>query len=158
MDAEPLLLAIKPGFADLILLGRKTYEYRRTVRRAKPGAIILLYATSPISAVVGHFTAGEVLIDSPSGLWDMTARRGGIRRSEFSDYFSGATQGCAVEVKDAVRWVVPWGIPELRRLLPGFHPPRCVQSLRPDSPLVTQALIEGNNGHNGRRKIRGSRC
>ena len=154
MDTQPLLLAIKPHFAELILQGRKAYEYRRTVRRVRPGTIVLLYATSPLSAIVGHFTAGEVLIDSPDDLWDMTAHGGGIRKGDFDAYFAGVTEGCAVEVKGAIKWTSPLGLQQLRRLLPGFVPPRCVQSVESDSPLVSRAVAEANNGHGNHRKAR----
>lgn len=157
MDSQPSLLAIKPRFAELILQGQKAYEYRRTVRRVRPGAIVLLYATSPLSAIVGHFVAGEVLIESPDDLWDMTAHGGGIRKRDFDEYFAGATEGCAMEIKATVKWRSPLGLQELRRLLPGFIPPRCVQSLEATSPLVIQATVEANNGHNGRGKTRGNR-
>jgi len=152
MKAQPLLLAIKPNFADLILAGEKTYEYRKTVRRVKPGAIIVLYATSPHKAIVGHFTAGQVLVGSPHYLWGMTAHGGGIAKEDFDEYFCGAERGCAVEVKAPVRWCSSRSLSELRRMLPGFAPPRCVVSLGSSSPLVLQAVVETKNGHGSRQK------
>jgi predicted transcriptional regulator len=50
---RPLLLSLRPRFAQAILDGTKTVELRRTRVSAPPGTLLVLYASSPVMAVVG---------------------------------------------------------------------------------------------------------
>jgi predicted transcriptional regulator len=96
-------MAIKPRFADAILARRKRYELRRTRPGFSEGSVVWLYATSPRSAVVGLFVAGQVSAAAPATLWRKLGKYTGITRAEFMEYYSGAPTAYAIEVRRARR-------------------------------------------------------
>lgn len=55
-----LLLSLRPRYATAILTGDKTTELRRRPVNALPGTPIILYASSPIMAVVGTARLADV--------------------------------------------------------------------------------------------------
>lgn len=50
-----ILMSIKPRFWKMIREGKKTYELRRLCPYISTGDHVVVYASSPISAVVGSF-------------------------------------------------------------------------------------------------------
>src|SRR4051794_17699097 len=91
------LLAIKPRFAEAIIAGRKTVEFRRT-RFSRPPTHIILYASSPIKKVVAYFEVLSIRELTPSSLWREFRAAGGINHTEFWDYYKGARIGIAIVV------------------------------------------------------------
>ena len=51
-----VLLSVKPRFAEAILAGLKTFEFRRAIFRRTDIKTVVLYASSPTCKVVGEFT------------------------------------------------------------------------------------------------------
>lgn len=101
-----ILLAIHPHFADAILDGSKTFEYRRRVAKSKVGKIVL-YATGPRSYVLGEVLVHEVLVESVRELWDATKHGAGISKEKFYDYFEGNDNGYAYGLHSPVRYSEP---------------------------------------------------
>jgi predicted transcriptional regulator len=93
-------MSIHPEFADRILRGEKRVEFRRRAA-AKQVTHIVIYATSPVRAVVGVAEIERVEHASPSSLWSSFGAVGGIGRSDFFNYFEGVVQGSAYVVKRA---------------------------------------------------------
>lgn len=83
-----ILLAIKPRYVDLILSGKKKFEYRRKVPAQSVDKIII-YASSPIKKVVGEVNVTGTFSMSVSQLWNRTNSFSGITRIEFHKYFAG---------------------------------------------------------------------
>jgi predicted transcriptional regulator len=102
-----ILLSVKPKFAEAILTGEKTFEFRRAVFRSPDVTTVVLYASSPTCQVVGEFTIDEVLSLGLDALWNSTHKGGGIDRSYFDEYFDGCSTGYALKVKRARRYRVP---------------------------------------------------
>ncbi len=94
------LMAIKPHFAFRLLTGQKRVEFRRRPT-AKRLTHIVVYATQPVSAVVGVLEIAERTTASPASLWRQFARVGGIPRADFFEYFSGSSVGVAYSVHHA---------------------------------------------------------
>src|SRR5207248_5209091 len=65
-----LLLPIHPQWAIAILEGRKKWEIRRRRPSIEACDVVVLYATSPLRAVVGSFVAGEIISDTPRAVWE----------------------------------------------------------------------------------------
>ena len=116
-----VLLSVKPQFAEAILAGRKTFEFRRALFRRQDIDTVVLYASSPTCKVVGEFTIDEVLSLALDALWETTRDGGAIDRDYFDRYFEGRAEGYALKVKRARRYRSPlclqkdFGIP---------HPPQ----------------------------------
>jgi predicted transcriptional regulator len=71
-----VLLSVKPQFAEAILAGRKTFEFRRALFRRPDIETVVLYASSPTCKVVGEFTIDEVLSLALDALWETTGKAG----------------------------------------------------------------------------------
>ena len=121
-----VLLSVKPRFAEAILAGEKTFEFRRTLFRRQDVNTVVLYASSPIRMVVGEFTLGEVLMLGLEALWQSTRDGGAIDRQYFDQYFEGRSAGYALEVKRARRYRAPLC---LRKDLDISHPPQSFRYL-----------------------------
>ncbi len=102
-----VLLSIKPQFADLIFSGKKKYEFRKTVFSRNDVDNVIVYATSPISKVIGEFEIAEIISANPSSLWKMTKAYAGISREFFFGYFSNRNIGYAIRVKSYIIYKSP---------------------------------------------------
>lgn len=63
-----ILISIKPVYAEAILNGVKTVEYRRchfssVIRK------MLIYETSPLQKIVGEVFVREIIYESPDYIW-----------------------------------------------------------------------------------------
>jgi len=120
-------MPVHPEFAELILAGEKRVEFRRR-SFAKKVTHIVVYATSPVRAVVGVVEVIGVRRGSPNKLWSAFAGVGGITRSKFDEYFRGAADGVAYELGRV--WLCNNRVPLGRSGLPG-RPPQTFQYIPP---------------------------
>lgn len=81
-----ILLSIKPEFANKIFNGEKKFEYRRTIFRNSNIRRVIVYASSPVSKVIGEFRIEEVISDSPKLVWKLTQDYSGISKEYFEQY------------------------------------------------------------------------
>jgi len=107
-----VLLSIKPRFANAILEGEKTFEFRRTVFRSPTVHKIVIYASSPVSCVIGEFMIADILALEPKKLWAVTAKGAGVDREFFDDYFRGREIGFALKVHRPRRYPKPLKLDE----------------------------------------------
>jgi predicted transcriptional regulator len=107
-----VLLSIKPSFANAILEGTKTFELRRTVFRNRTVRKIVMYASSPVSLVVGEFIVDGILAFEPKELWALTAKGAGVDQAFFDDYFRGREIGFALKVHHPRRYAKPLRLQE----------------------------------------------
>ena len=114
-----VLLSIKPEFAHEIFLGTKRYEYRKTIFRQKVKGVVV-YASSPVSKVIGEFEIDEILHDDIEILWETTKSFSGITRAFFFSYFKSRESGYAIKIKSYKSYDDPM---ELRSVY-GSHPPQ----------------------------------
>jgi predicted transcriptional regulator len=108
-----VLLSIKPEFANAILDGTKTFELRRSIFRSATVRKIVIYASSPVSCVVGEFIVGGILALEPQQLWEVTANGAGISREFFEEYFDGCDIGYALKVSRPLRYHEPSTLKDL---------------------------------------------
>lgn len=85
--SSTILISIKPEYAQKILKGEKRYEYRRITPSLKVKKMVI-YATAPVSAVVGEAEIEGVLMLNASELWTRTKKYAGIDMETFYQYFS----------------------------------------------------------------------
>ena len=89
-----ILLPIKPEYAYKILSGEKKFEYRKRVAALEVTRIVI-YASSPVSKIIGEVSVRGYLKDSPEGLWNKTKEYSGITLEGFSKYFANKENGYA---------------------------------------------------------------
>jgi predicted transcriptional regulator len=100
------LLSIHPKYADAILDGTKTVEFRRA-RIASDIDLVVVYATRPVGQVVGWFRIEDVVEDTPQGLWRRFHDCAGIDRDSYLSYFDSAKRAFGIRVRHAVRLAEP---------------------------------------------------
>lgn len=100
------LMAIHPRFAEAILDGRKRVEFRK--RRPAPDIRrVYIYATAPVSAVVGAFEIADVTVGEPRTIWEAFGAVGVIDRDDFDLYYASSGEAVAIGVESAIRFDEP---------------------------------------------------
>ncbi len=94
-----VILSIKPEYANKIFSGSKKFEFRRSIFKNKEVTKIIVYASSPISKVIGEFEIAKILHEDLKSLWNLTKDFSGISEKYYYDYFIGKENGFALEVK-----------------------------------------------------------
>ena len=85
-----VILSIKPEFVEKIFSGEKQYEYRKILFKQKVDTVYI-YASRPISKIVGEFKIDEILCDNPGNIWKETKRQSGVTRKFFDKYYKSAS-------------------------------------------------------------------
>jgi predicted transcriptional regulator len=98
-----VIISIRPNFCQLIFDGKKLYEYRKRVFTRSDVDRVYIYASKPISKIVGYFTIKRIIDDSPSMVWDITHENGGISKKYFLGYFKGHSVAHAIEIDEVVK-------------------------------------------------------
>lgn len=128
------LMSIHPIYARKILDGTKRVEFRK--RPIGPDVThVLIYATAPVSQIIGVFTVREQISMSPADLWSSFKDEAGIRRRDLMTYYQGHTRGTGICVEDAFTAVTPL---DLYEDLGIQHPP---QSFRYICPELAQVVL-----------------
>ena len=99
-----VILSIKPEFAIKIFNGTKKYEFRRTLFKNKDVSKIVVYASAPISKVIGEFEIEDIVHENVTKLWNRTSEFSGISSSYYSQYFQGKDSGYAIKVKNPIKY------------------------------------------------------
>lgn len=120
-----LLLSIRPTFADQILDGSKKVEFRRRhPRQIELGTRMLIYASSPVRALIGTAVVVEVVEGSPDEVWDEYQSVGGIEHEQFNAYYEECDKAIVIRLSKPVRLKKAIPLDDLRSKWPGFHPPQ----------------------------------
>lgn len=96
-----VLLSIKPEFAFKIFEGKKRYEFRKAIFKRKDVTKVIVYASAPISKVIGEFEIAEIIHDDLERLWQETNRYAGIDKDYFYQYFAKRETGYAIKIQRA---------------------------------------------------------
>lgn len=75
-----VLLSIKPEFVEEIVLGKKKFEYRKSIFKREGISSIVVYATKPYGKVVGEFEIEDILYDKPENIWNKTKDFSGVTK------------------------------------------------------------------------------
>ena len=132
MAANAVLLAIRPEYARLILSRQKTFELRRVCPLAPRGTRVILYASAPLSALVGTASVDSIVAASPRQLWPVVRPHCGITRWQFDLYFRRAKVGFGIKMCAAAEYNSPLSLRMLRHHLPDFRPPQNFRYVRND--------------------------
>ena len=116
-----VILSIRPIFCQEIFNGSKVYEYRKRVFKSSDMDKVYIYASKPISKIVGYFTIKRVIDDTPSIVWEQTHRFGGITKKQFQEYFQGHSVAYAIEIDEVVKLDTPI---DPKSIIEGFTAPQ----------------------------------
>ena len=93
------ILSIKPQFVEEIIAGTKKFEYRKSVFK-KPVEKVYIYASAPVSKIVGEFEVAQVLESTPNRVWQQTKEYSGIKKVWFDQYYAGRGIAYAIGIKN----------------------------------------------------------
>ena len=119
-----IILSVKPRFANAILSGDKTVELRRTEPRIRVPTRALIYATTPVRALLGTCIVTSATADDLATLWQTYGSSTGLLHREFLHYFEGVDAGAALTLASPMRFGEPVPLVDLRSRPRGFHPPQ----------------------------------
>lgn len=115
-----VLLSIHPEYANAIFDGYKGFEFRRVLFKEEVREIVV-YATSPVSRVIGKFEIEDIYMDSPNELWTKTQSLAGVTKETFDNYFKNRAKAFAIKVSNPVRFSKPQ---PLSKYVPSNTPPQ----------------------------------
>ena len=119
-----IILSLKPRFAEAILLGAKTVELCRTNPKITVPTRALIYAASPVRALLGTCVVTTVNPGTPTELWGTYGPRSDLDHEEFLQYFTGVEVGTALTLECAERFTRSLALADLRKKSQSFCPPR----------------------------------
>ena len=111
------ILSIKPQFVEEIVAGRKKFEYRKSVFK-QPVEKVYVYASAPISKVIGEFQPVDVVTGLPADVWAETKKYSGITKRFFDAYYKGRTTAYAIVIQNFVKYDKAIDLPK------GIHAPQ----------------------------------
>ena len=141
-DRRTLVLSLRPRYAHAILDGTKTVELRKRRVAASPGTDLILYATTPMRAVVGTARLQGTILCEPEAAWREHAASLGLERHEFERYLAGVTMACLLLLENVRRLQRPLSLAELTRT-DSFRPPQSYRYVSSADPAGIRDLLPG---------------
>ncbi|MET1160800.1 MAG: hypothetical protein ABWW65_07560 [Thermoprotei archaeon] len=143
--SDLVIMSFKPIYAREVLDRLKTCEIRYCVRPFRENSLVIVYASSPIKAVLGYFRAGyTTCIKSFRELEELCRRLDcKIPRDNWeyvSERYRYSRRILLTVVKDPVYLDKTVKLSRIRLLIPGFNPPQSYKILRPDDPIAIKLL------------------
>lgn len=121
--ATPVFMSVKPNYASLIMGGLKTVELRRRPPRIDETCVAVVYASSPVCAVLGTVVISQVHTDTPDAIWRVFSDAASIDRAAYDRYFLDAPLASALKLQDPVAFAEPVPLQALRSRY-GLEPPQ----------------------------------
>lgn len=115
-----VILSIKPEFVEKIFSGEKQYEYRKVLFKQKVDTVYI-YASRPISKIVGEFKIEKIINDTPANIWNQTKEYSGVTMSFFQKYYAGKDKGVALKIKECKKYKKAV---EPKVIIPNFRVPQ----------------------------------
>jgi predicted transcriptional regulator len=97
VHSEAILMAIKPEYAEAILDGRKTVEFRKAMLPDNVETVYL-YATAPVKRVVGCFESDHQFSSTPRDVWELYGDNGACTKESYDKYFKGCLKAVAIHI------------------------------------------------------------
>ena len=128
---RPLLLSLKPVYADLVFSGLKTAELRRWMPRELKGRDVFIYVSSPKRVLRGGFRVADVWQGTPNDVWDRVKDLARVDASTYNAYYEGRSTAFALSIADAWEHKNPLALEKLRSKFTNFVVPQSWRYLTP---------------------------
>ena len=123
-DNRPLLLSLKPRFADLVFQGLKTAELRRRIARSAVNRDVFVYVSSPVRKLRGGFRVEHVWEGSPESVWEQVSEFAKVDKGDFDSYYAERPIAYALKIADPWQYDRPVSLDRLRMRLKDFVVPQ----------------------------------
>lgn len=127
--SEVLFISIKPEFTEKIFDGSKTIELRKSTPSVAENALLIIYSTVPVKAVIGISRVKTIIKMSPIDLWNKYSRNLGIDKQRFYEYYEDSDYAIGIELENIFKLHNPIPLELIRRFYPSFHPPQTFKYL-----------------------------
>ena len=131
-SATPLLLSLRPCFADLVFAGLKRAELRRRFAREAENRNVYIYVTSPERQLRGGFRVENVWTGTPEEVWSEVSKLAGVDKTDFDAYYRGSTVAHALKISDVWEYANPMDLEKLRTRFEKFVVPQSWRYLKPE--------------------------
>ena len=98
---QPLLLSLKPRYADLIFRGDKLADLRRRIAPDMDNRDVYVYVSNPVCALRGGFRVERVWYGTPEDVWNWARRYAGMDKRDYDAYYAGSRIACVLKIADA---------------------------------------------------------
>jgi len=140
-----VLISIKPSFTDMIFRSDKTVELRKKIPALSPGDELLVYASSPVMAIIGAVEVVDVVQQAPKQLWRLVKAKAGVERTFYDEYYQGSETAYGIFLGRTRLFDQAVPLTTLRTAWPRFAPPQNYRYLEvwdgADHPLVEAPRI-----------------
>lgn len=107
----------------------------------------IIYATSPVQAILALVSLERVEEDQPENVWARNHTRFGVDNEEFRQYFLGSSSAIALHLGTVWILTCSVGLGEIRKCWPNFRPPQSFRYLDCKQTRGSVALeVPGNRG------------
>lgn len=121
---NPILLSVKPRFADLIFNGLKEAELRRRFIQNAKGRDVFIYVTSPVRTLRGGFRVGHVWYGTPADIWNKVHHIVQIKKREFDEYYGNRSIAYALRIIDVWEYKEPMRFQDIKQQFSEFVVPQ----------------------------------
>ena len=121
---KPLLLSLRPIYAELLFKGLKKAELRRRIAKDIRGRDVLIYVSNPQRELRGGFTVGEVWTGTPDAVWEKVQALAHMDRDTFDSYYAGSSVAFALSIEDAWEYEKKIDLEALRKRFGRFVVPQ----------------------------------
>ena len=139
-DLRPLIISLKPCYADLVFDGLKKAELRRRIASQLNDRDVYIYVSSPVRELRGGFKVGQVWEGTPDEVWHHVAGLATVNRQEFDAYFHGRVVAYALEVTDVWEYERPVNLNWLRNRFDDFVVPQSWRYAKPPEDETLQRM------------------
>ena len=137
---RPLIISLKPCYADLVFDGLKKVELRRRIASKIKDRDVFIYVSSPVRELRGGFRVGQVWEGTPDDVWNTVADLATVDRQEFDAYFRGQTVAYALEVTNVWEYENPVGLSWLKNRFDDFVVPQSWRYAKPEEHEAFQKI------------------
>lgn len=130
-QSQPILISLKPCYADLVFEGLKTAELRRQIPRYIQNRDVYIYVSSPVMELRGGFRVGHIWSGTPDDIWSTVSNLAGVNRKVFDEYYKGKSVAFALEILTVWEFVNPVSLATLRNRFNDFVVPQSYRYLKP---------------------------
>ena len=154
---RPLLLSLKPAYADLVFQGLKTAELRRRITRDVEGRDVYIYVSSPDRELRGGFRVDRVWEGSPDVIWREVKHLAKVDEATFASYYEGRSRAFALNIAYAWKQKHPLSLAALRSKFTDFTAPQSWRYLTGveyrSFSSMTRIAVDGPSGCGEREAV-----
>lgn len=128
----PILLSLRPAYADLVFSGLKKAELRRRIATDMEGRDVFIYVSSPERRIRGGFTVDKVWSGPPEIIWDQVSTLAQVDRRTFDSYYAGCSIAFALGITSVWEYKNSPSLVMIRKRFHDFVVPQSWRYLQPD--------------------------